>query len=120
MPRFHHANLAVPADGTAAESDFLVSVLGYRRLEAPKEMAKFNVNWFEADDGSQIHLSVDADHVPAAKAHVAIVLGDELDAVARRLTAKGIDNEHFDTPDGNHVVLCRDPAGNRWELRAKA
>ncbi len=119
MPRFHHANLGVPVDGTAAEADFLVSVLGYRRLDAPKEMANFNVHWFEADDGSQIHLSVDPEHAPAAKAHVAVVLGDDLDAVAERLRNRGIPNEHFDTPDGNHVVLCRDPAGNRWELRAR-
>ena len=64
MPKFHHANIGVTPDQEEAEISFLVDILGYRRLE-PSALAKgYGARWFEADDGSQIHLSVDADHVP--------------------------------------------------------
>jgi hypothetical protein len=116
MPTFHHANLGIPPDLAEAEADFLVGILGYRRLEPPKPAADFGASWFEADDGTQVHLSLDAAHAPAAMAHTALDVRGESTAIAERLTKAGIRYKRVEF-DGNQIILCKDPAGNRWELR---
>jgi catechol 2,3-dioxygenase-like lactoylglutathione lyase family enzyme len=117
VPRFHHVNLGVASGGVSAEAGFLVEVLGYRPVEVDDRMRALGVHWFEADDGSQVHLSEDPDHRPAARAHVAIEFGPELAEVERRLEQAAVSYRPLDQPGGPHVVFCRDPAGNRWELR---
>jgi hypothetical protein len=97
---------------------FLSDLLGYRAVEAPEELTRFNPNWFEADDGTQIHLSEDPDHRPAARAHVAVVVGDSFAPAVARLEAAGHKVSVGDGVAGaGQIGLCRDPAGNRWELR---
>jgi catechol 2,3-dioxygenase-like lactoylglutathione lyase family enzyme len=117
MTRLHHVNLGVPTGGADAEAVFLIDVLGYHQVEPP-EMAKgFGARWYETDDGTQVHLSEDPDHQPAARAHTAIEFGDQLETVAERLRGAGIEfgeNEF----DGRRILFCLDPAGNRWELRS--
>jgi hypothetical protein len=115
MPRFHHANLGVPPGVDEAEAAFLVEVLGYRRLEAPPDL-QGRARWYEADDHSQIHLSIDPDHRPAARAHTAI---DVDGGIEGRLHASGIAFQSAER-DNLRVVNCEDPAGNRWELRIPA
>jgi catechol 2,3-dioxygenase-like lactoylglutathione lyase family enzyme len=115
MPRFHHVNLGVPPGVEEAEGRFLVDVLGYRKVDVPPDLVG-RARWYEADDGSQVHLSLDPEHRPAARAHTAIEIDDRA-AVQARLEAAG--TEHTaDSFRGVHVVLCTDPAGNRWELRS--
>src|SRR3954469_17355130 len=118
MVAFHHVNLGVPPDGIAEQGTFLTEVLGYQRMATPPELAGRNVNWFSAADGSQVHLSEDPEHRPADRAHVAVVLGDELDDVVARLNDRGTKVEVLDGVVGVRVAICRDPAGNRWELRS--
>lgn len=72
--------------------------------------------WFESEDGKQIHLSEDPDHHPAARAHVAVEVGGDLPALQARLNRTGIEHAVIDRDD-LRIVLCQDPAGNRWELR---
>jgi len=117
MIRFHHVNLGIPPGGVDAEASFLTEVLGYQRAPLDDEMRALGALWFDASDGSQIHLSEDPDHRAPDRAHVAIVVGDELDAVVGRLTARGADVSVTASPVGR-VAFCRDPAGNRWELRS--
>ena len=117
MPKFHHVNLGVPPGGIDAEASFILDVLGYRRLALTEAQQGMGVNWFEADDGSQIHLSEDPEHQPAARAHVALEFGDQITEIDRRLTER---SWHFDTshsPDGRRTLLCKDPSGNKFELR---
>jgi catechol 2,3-dioxygenase-like lactoylglutathione lyase family enzyme len=117
--RLHHVNLGVPTDGVEAEESFLLDVLGYRRVPTPPELEeKFGrqVRWFEGEDGTQIHLSEDPDHRPAARAHVAIEVEDDLPALAEKLEQAGLEHSTFDNGD-LRVVFCQDPAGNKWELR---
>ncbi len=114
MLRFHHVNLGVPEGGAEAEAQFLVDLLGYRRLDPPAEFP--SARWFEGDDGKQIHLSEDPEHRPAARAHVAVELGDGLADLEQRLEKIGYPFTARDTMD-LRVVFCQDPAGNRWELR---
>jgi catechol 2,3-dioxygenase-like lactoylglutathione lyase family enzyme len=115
MLSFHHVNLGVPPGGADAEAAFLVNILGYKRLEPPPDLASVAI-WFESDDAKQIHLSEDPGHRPAARAHVAVEVGDTLAALEDRLT---VDDHQYEAIDGaeRRIVLCQDPAGNRWELR---
>jgi len=112
MPRFHHANLGVPPGLEDNEGEFLVDVLRYRKMDVPADLVG-RARWFEADDGSQIHLSIDPEHKPAAAAHTAIEVDDAIEA---RLEAAGIAYRAGER-EALRVVLCEDPAGNRWELR---
>ena len=113
MVQIHHVNLGIQPGGVDDETAFLVDV-GYHRVPSPEEFP--TALWFEAHDGSQIHLSEDSEHRPAAKAHVAVVLGDELDDVLERLQSHGTDATGGGF-GGVRVAVCLDPSGNRWELR---
>jgi len=119
VPTFHHANLGVLPDGIAAESEFLVDILGYRLIEVDEEIRRLGAHWFEADDGSQIHLSADPDHRAARRAHTAIEYGSGLDGVLARISEAGVDFSESLRPGFPRVVTCRDPAGNLWELRGE-
>jgi hypothetical protein len=116
MLRFHHVALGVSADGVEAEEAFLLDVLGYRRVPPPAALAGL-ARWFEGEDGRQVHLAVDPDHRPPARAHVAVEVGADLAAMEQRLDAAGVEHSANDFV-GTPVILCCDPAGNRWELRA--
>jgi catechol 2,3-dioxygenase-like lactoylglutathione lyase family enzyme len=120
VPRFHHVNLGVVPGGLDAEASFLVDVLGYRRLDVDDRLRAVGATWFEAEDGSQVHLSEDPEHRPAARAHVALEFGSELPAVQRRLEEAEVKFRSLDQIAGPQVLVCRDPAGNRWELRGSA
>jgi len=115
MARLHHVNLGIPVGGTAAEAGFLVDLLGYKRVEPPAALAAV-AKWFEYEDGTQIHLSEDPDHRPAARAHVAVELGEQLSALEKVFDHVGYAYTSFDSQD-MRIVFCEDPAGNRWELR---
>jgi len=115
MARLHHVNLGIPVGGTDAEAGFLVDLLGYRRVDPPPALASV-AKWFEYEDGTQIHLSEDPGHRPAARAHVAVELGEQLSALEQLFDQVGYAYTSFDSQD-MRIVFCEDPAGNRWELR---
>ncbi len=119
MTVFHHVNLGVPPGGIDAESRFLVDVLGYRRMPVPRGLEDRRVNWFEAADGSQVHLSEDPEHPAPARAAVAVVVGDGHDDVVRKLEAGGGEIRSGPGLESGRVAMCRDPAGNLWELRSE-
>jgi hypothetical protein len=75
--------------------------------------------WFESEDGKQIHLSEDPDHRSAARAHVAVELGDALVDLERKLVERGYEFQSIER-EHRRTLLCLDPAGNRWELRGTA
>ena len=118
MLTFHHVNLGVLPDQADAESAFLVEVLGFHAV--PDENSPPGARWFDAEDGVQIHLSLDPEHRPADRAHVALVLGDALEEVAERLRAAGFEARSVDRFFDFPVYFTSDPAGNRWELRGAA
>jgi catechol 2,3-dioxygenase-like lactoylglutathione lyase family enzyme len=110
----HHVNLGIPEDGLEAEADWLVNVLGYRHLDAGPDSP--TANWFEGEDGRQIHLSIDPEHRAPKRAHVAVVF-DDLSDVQHQLAQRGVDFQMGPARNGLEVLNCADPAGNRWELR---
>ena len=119
MTRLHHVNLGVLPEAVDEERSFLGAVLGYRELDLSDELRALGAIWFEDEHGQQIHLSVDPDHRPAGRAHVALELGPDAAAVEARLTESGRAVRVVEN-DGLRIVLCQDPAGNRWELRSPA
>ena len=108
MPRFHHANLSITPDNAAAQEAFLTDMLGYRRMKMDEQLRQLGARWFEAEDGTQIHLS----NMP----HVAVEFGDRLAAVAERLREAGVPFKDGEF-GGVRVLILNDPAGNMWELR---
>ena len=117
MPVFHHVNLGVQPGDIDGEVEFLVEVLGYRPVPLDPRLEGLGARWFEADDGSQVHLSEDPDHRPAARAHVAVTYGPQLGDVEARLKEAGVPFDRGERSGFPPVVICQDPAGNRWELR---
>lgn len=115
MVRFHHVNLGVPVGEADAEGAFLVDYLEFRRVEAPSDIGS-NAKWYEAEDGKQVHLSEDPEHRPAARAHVAVEVGDGLAALEHKFDEAGYKYKAFDGTE-RRTLFCKDPAGNRWELR---
>src|SRR6202034_302679 len=105
---FHHVNLGVPVGGIDAETAFLVDVLSYKRVPLGPDDPPA-ATWFESGDGKQIHLSEDPDHRPAARAHVALEMGDELAVLERNLDRTGYKHKVVDGKD-RRTVLCQDPA----------
>ncbi len=120
MPTLHHVNLTVPemvddVPGTDAEAGWL-EMLGYRPVPpGPDIAAMTEVFWFEADDGTQVHLTPDASHTASARAHTAIRVDDALDDTVARLEAAGYESFCVEF-DGDRHVFANDPAGNLWEL----
>jgi catechol 2,3-dioxygenase-like lactoylglutathione lyase family enzyme len=118
----HHVNISVPTDGAAAEGKWLVEMLGYRQVESGPELAELvaergsEIWWFEADDGSQVHLSRNAEHTVVAVTHTAVRLGDEYEGSVARLTDAGADIRTIAAIDGEPRAFVHDPAGNLWEL----
>lgn len=118
MPLFHHVNLGVLPGDVEAEERFVAQVLGYRSLAGDAERVPPGARWFEADDGSQVHLSTDPDHRAPALAHVAVTYeGGQLEMVEERLRSAGLEFKRFQRDGSPPVIFCCDPAGNRWELR---
>jgi catechol 2,3-dioxygenase-like lactoylglutathione lyase family enzyme len=115
MLRLHHVNLGVPEDGLEAQESFLIDVIGLRQMERGVESPP-TANWFEADGGVQIHVSRDPNHHAPERAHVAFEFGDDLADLERRLDKAGVDYT-VNVNDMGRILICQDPAGNRWELR---
>lgn len=117
MPHFHHVNLGVPPEEMEREMAFLTDVLGYTRLPIDERLGGLGARWFEGEDGAQVHLSADPEHRPADRAHVAVTFGPDLAGVEQRLTDAGIEFQASQREGFPRIAICRDPAGNRWELR---
>ena len=111
MPRsVHHVNLSVPEDGAQTQADWLISMLGYEEVTGGPEITEIvekmgrRLWWFEADDGSQVHLSPNPAHAIVPAVHTAI-----------RLDAAGFETRTT-AFDGERHAFVTDPSGNLWEL----
>ncbi|CAN5859582.1 VOC family protein [soil metagenome] len=113
-----HVQVAMPP-GQEEEADaFYAGLLGLMRLAKPAPLAARGGCWFQAGS-AQVHLGVEADFRPAAKAHPALVV-DDLDEVVERLTAAGVRFRWDEELPGVRRGFTADPFGNRIELLAGA
>jgi catechol 2,3-dioxygenase-like lactoylglutathione lyase family enzyme len=113
-PAIDHIQIAMPAGGEAAARAFFGGLLGLAELPKPPELAARGGVWF-AVGALQLHLGVDPDFRPAAKAHVALRVA-KLDAVRAALVAAGCSAIDERPVDGRRRFFSADPFGNRIEF----
>jgi predicted enzyme related to lactoylglutathione lyase len=104
----------MPRGGEQDAVAFYEGVLGIPHVDKPPHLAQRGGCWFEAES-VKIHLGIQADFVPATKAHTALVV-DDLAGLLEVLESFGILTDS-DTPlEGFDRVYVSDPFGNRLEL----
>ncbi|MFJ5228651.1 glyoxalase [Kitasatospora sp. NPDC088391] len=110
----HHVHLALPPGGEEKCREFWGGVLGFEELAKPAVLAARGGGWFRGG-GLEVHLGVEEDFRPAAKAHPGILIRG-LDAVARRLAEHGIEVTWDGDFPGMRRFYASDLLGNRLEF----
>ncbi|MDW3213830.1 MAG: glyoxalase [Ilumatobacteraceae bacterium] len=106
-----HVQLAIPEGREDTAREFYVGVLGMVEIPKPPAMAARGGAWFRAGP-TEIHVGVEADFVPARKAHPALLVVDLREVVA----GTGLDVRWSDEIDQSVRCHVDDPFGNRIEL----
>lgn len=109
-----HVQLAIPAGGEEAGRVFYGGLLALAEVPKPPVLAARGGCWFSGPDLA-LHLGVEADFRPAAKAHVGITVTD-LDEMAQRLGAAGHRVRFDDALSPRRHFFTDDPFGNRLEI----
>ena len=110
-----HVQVAAPPACEAEARAFYGQLLGLEELGKPAALAARGGCWFRAG-AQELHVGVEEPFVPARKAHPSFVVTD-LDEVAARLAAAGIDVAYDDQIPGTRRFETADPFGNRLEFR---
>jgi catechol 2,3-dioxygenase-like lactoylglutathione lyase family enzyme len=113
---YDHVQLAMPAGREDDARAFYVGTCGMTELPKPAELAKRGGAWFASGE-LQLHLGVEADFRPSAKAHPALRCSD-LDGLCARLRAAGYEVRDDANVPGTRRAFVNDPFGNRLELIA--
>jgi trans-aconitate 2-methyltransferase len=113
-----HAQLAMPIGEEEAGRAFYGGVLGMVEVPKPPVLAARGGCWFSGHR-ADLHLGVEADFRPAAKAHVALAV-TELDELAARLAAAGHRVSWDDELAPRRRFFTDDPFGNRIEILARS
>ena len=114
--RLHHVQVSCPPGGEDAARRFYGSALGLLEVSKPPVLAARGGVWFRAD-ACEIHVGVEHDFRPAAKAHPALLV-DDIDALAERLEGQGFP-VHWDADwPGYRRFYSADGNGNRMEILA--
>jgi catechol 2,3-dioxygenase-like lactoylglutathione lyase family enzyme len=112
--RLHHTQLAIPPGGEDLARRYYGEILGMAELEKPAVLAARGGCWFRGG-GLELHLGVEQDFRPAAKAHPGILV-ENLDALAQRLQSSGREVEWDPHFPGHRRFYSHDLHGNRIEL----
>ena len=110
----HHVQLAMPAGAEDEARGFYAGALGLTEVPKPPTLAARGGCWFRAG-GVELHLGVEEDFRSARKAHPGLLV-DDLDELADRLGAAGVDVDWDDGFPGHRRFYAHDPFGNRLEL----
>jgi catechol 2,3-dioxygenase-like lactoylglutathione lyase family enzyme len=111
-----HVQVAAPPGCEAEARAFYGELLGLEELAKPEALAARGGCWFRAGT-QELHVGVEEPFAPARKAHPSFVVTD-LDDVAARLAAVGIDVTYDDRIPGTRRFETADPFGNRLEFRS--
>jgi catechol 2,3-dioxygenase-like lactoylglutathione lyase family enzyme len=109
-----HVQLAMPPGEEEAATAFYQGVLGLERRPKPEALTSRGGCWF-SNGTVEVHLGVEAEFRPAAKAHPALVV-DELDDLVAALASVGHPVRFDDEIPGVRRCYADDPFGNRIEL----
>ena len=114
-----HVQLAMPVGQEGAARRFYGELLGLVEVDKPPRLAARGGCWFVDRAGAiHLHLGVDPDFRPAAKAHPAFVVRD-LELLRRRLEEAGREVVEDDAIAGVRRFYTADPFGNRLEFVAE-
>jgi catechol 2,3-dioxygenase-like lactoylglutathione lyase family enzyme len=111
-----HVQVAAPAGCEDEARAFYTGLLGLEELPKPASLRARGGCWFRAG-AQELHVGVEEPFAPARKAHPGLVVAD-LEALAERLRAEGIDVTYDDAIPGARRFYAADPFGNRLEFRA--
>ncbi|HRQ36919.1 MAG TPA: glyoxalase [Chloroflexota bacterium] len=109
-----HVQIAMPPGGEEVARRFYGDLLGLPEVEKPAALRARGGCWF-GNGRVQLHLGIEANFVPATKAHPAFLVND-LAGLAATLTAAGFNfklDEMVPERQRGHLF---DPFGNRIEL----
>ncbi|HUA11977.1 MAG TPA: hypothetical protein VMA83_08235 [Solirubrobacteraceae bacterium] len=113
-----HVLVAAPAGCEAEARSFYGGQLELPELEKPAALRDRGGVWFACGE-QQLHVGVEGEFQPAAKAHPALrVAAGRLDALAERLSSAGSAVVWDDDLPGVRRFYTADPWGNRIELCA--
>jgi len=110
-----HVQVSVPAGAEDVARAYWSGLLGLTELPKPPALAARGGCWFELPDGRQLHLGVEADRVPARKAHPAFTVHD-VDAVAAAVGGAGYEVRWNTEALPRRRFFSDDPFGNRIEF----
>ena len=114
LTRLDHIQLAMPPDQEATARAFYVDLLGLTEVAKPAPLVPRGGCWFEGQ-GIGLHLGVQADFIPARKAHPAFCVTD-LGELKVRLEGAGYEIVVDDTLPEVARFYAADPFGNRIEF----
>lgn len=110
----HHVQLAIPPGAEERCREFWGGVLGMTELAKPAVLAARGGCWFRGG-GLEVHLGVEAEFVPARKAHPGILVNG-LRELAERLEAHGHPVQWDGEFPGHERFYAFDKLGNRLEF----
>ncbi len=113
-----HVQIAAPPGCEEQARRFFGEVLGLRELPKPEPLARRGGAWFRLG-AQELHVGVEAEFGPARKAHPAFAV-DDVDALAARLEAAGVEVRWDDELPGVRRFYAVDPWGNRLEFLQRA
>lgn len=116
--RLHHVLIAAPPGSEAQARAFFVDVLGMTEVPKPATLAAKGGIWLDFG-GTQLHVGIESPFRPAEKAHPAFEV-DDVEAVRKRLRARGIETWEHERYPGRRRFYARDPFGNRLEFLSTA
>ena len=109
-----HIQLSMPAGGEDEARRFYGGVLGLREVAKPPELAGRGGCWF-AGSGTAVHIGVERDFRPLAKAHAALLVRD-LAHTREAMATAGVPIHEDDSGMSVRRCYVHDPFGNRIEL----
>ena len=110
----HHVQLSAPAGSEGKARAFWAALLRYEEIAKPEALAGRGGCWFRGP-GIEIHVGIEADFRPAAKAHPGFLVAG-LDALADRLAEAGFGVAWDGDLPGMRRFYTADPFGNRIEF----
>ena len=114
-----HVQLAAPAGCEEVARAFFVEMLGWEEIIKPEILMKRGGAWYQCG-AHQIHIGVQADFVPATKAHPAFHV-QNISALREHLLRNNAEIIDDDLLKGEGVTrfFMNDPFGNRLEFLEK-
>ncbi|MEU4352576.1 VOC family protein [Streptomyces sp. NPDC023838] len=109
-----HVQLAAPPGSEDMLRTYYAGVLGMTEVPKPPVLAARGGCWF-AYGPVQLHLGVEEDFRPAAKAHPGLLVTG-IETFARRLAERGAKVVWDENLPGHKRFYSEDPVGNRLEF----